>query len=163
MATVYSHNPKSLKTGEIDDYCAFVVAGGEVASQGLKHRVLNAVQIALLREDRCLLGVAGLKRPTDNHRAEVAKWSGIRLDAEAFPFELGWVYILPSARGRKLSLPLCETLVTAALGKGVFATSRANSVGMHKTLVKLGFGRIGSEWPSKQGNGNLVLFAKDAV
>ena len=163
LPIVNANEPSSFCEVEIDDFVALVLAGGEVAAEGLRNRVLNAVQIAFLRENKCLLGVAGLKRPSANHRRDVARGSKTALDAEALPFELGWVFILPSARNRKLSFPLCRPLVEAALGKGIFATSRSDNAGMHSTLGKLGFVRVGSEWPSKQNNGNLVLFLKHAV
>ncbi|MGE0133248.1 MAG: N-acetyltransferase [Blastocatellales bacterium] len=163
LPIINANEPGSFSEAEIDDFVALVLAGGEVAAMGLRDRVLKAVQITFLRENKCLLGVAGLKRPSANHRREVARGSNIALDSEALPFELGWVFILPSARNRKLSFPLCQPLVEAALSKGIFATSRSDNGGMHRTLEKLGFVRVGSEWPSKQNNGNLVLFLKHAV
>ena len=163
MPKVCAAEPGEFEPEEIDDFVAFVLAGGEVIPQGLRERVTNSVQIAFLREGGCLLGVGGLKRPSANHREEVEAGATTQLDEEAFPYELGWVFILPSARNRKLSFPLCQPLVTASKGRGIFATSRVNNGGMHNVLGKLGFSRIGSEWPSNQNNGNLALFIKHAV
>lgn len=141
---------------------AFVLAGGEVTPDGLRGRVMQAPQIAFLRERECLLGVGGLKTPSENHRREVERDSKMALNAGEFPFELGWVFILPSARDRKLSPPLCRPLVAASKGSGIFATSRTNKGSMHRTLEKLDFARAGSEWPSKENDGNLALFLKHA-
>jgi hypothetical protein len=124
---------------------------------------MSAPHIAFLREKDCLRGVGGLKRPSDGHRREIELGSKTTLNAENVPFELGWAFILPSARNRKLSFPLCRALVSAAIERGIFATSRSNNLGMHRTLEKLGFSRIGSEWPSQQNVGNLALFLKNAV
>jgi RimJ/RimL family protein N-acetyltransferase len=152
--------PSAFSPEEIDDFVAFVLAGGEVNATGLKERVTRAPQIAFLRENDCLLGVGGLKTPSENHRQEIEKGSHVKMRVESVPFELGWVFILPSARNRKLSYPLCRALMTAANEGGIFATSRTNNIGMHRTLEKLGFVRSGSEWPSRLTEGNLVLFLR---
>jgi hypothetical protein len=163
VPTVCASEPSAFTLEEIDDFVALVLAGGEVNPNGLKGRVMRAPHIAFLRENHCLLGVGGLKKPSDNHRNDVELGSKTNLSAETVPFELGWVFILPSARNRKLSFPLCRALVSAANGKGIFATSRSNNGGMHRTLEKLGFIRVGSEWPSLQNDGTLALFLKNAV
>ena len=124
---------------------------------------MNAQCLSFLRSNECLLGVAGLKSPEPAYRARVEKNSKTKLSVAEFPYELGWVFILPSARDRKQSFPLCQPLVTAAKGTGVFATSRTTLQGMHRTLERLEFARAGSEWPSKGNDGNLALFLKHAV
>jgi hypothetical protein len=110
-----------------------------------------------------LLGVAGLKRPELSYRKRVEKAARAALSESAFPFELGWVFILPSARGAKQSLPLCQPVVAAAGTSGIFATSRVSKLGMHITLGKLGFNRVGVEWASKQTEENLFLFTRPST
>jgi hypothetical protein len=136
-----------------------VLAGGEVTPLRLRDRVKKAHSLAFLRNGECMIGVAGLKFPSVNHRTEVANGSGVRLLDNEFPLELGWVFVLPSARGGK-SLPLCAPLVTAANVDGIFATSRAGNKAMHSTLRKLGFARVGGQWPSGQNPESLWLFVK---
>ena len=160
---VCAASPKEFQPKEIDDFTAFVLAGGEVAAAGLGDRVSNAPCIAFLRCNDCLLGVAGLKSPEPGYRARVEERSKTKLSEADFPYELGWVFILPSARDRKQSFPLCQPLVTAARGAGIFATSRTTLKGMHRTLEKLGFVPAGSEWPSKENDGNLALFVRRAT
>ncbi|WP_299786707.1 hypothetical protein [Ramlibacter sp.] len=160
---VVARSPTEFGDREIDDFVAFVLAAGEVSPVGLRDRVMRAHTVAFLRRDECLLGVAGLKRPEPSYRARVAKSAGLSLPREEFEFELGWIFILPSARGTKLSFPLCEPVIQAAGDAGIFATSRASNTGMHVTLKKLGFSRKGAEWPSKQVDENLQLFVNHAV
>jgi GNAT superfamily N-acetyltransferase len=155
--------PASFTATELDDFTAFVLAGGEVAANGLRERVAKAAHIAFARENECLLGVAGLKKPAQGYRGRIERGADTKLPAETLPLELGWVYILPSARGRKLSAALCRPLVALAEGKGIFATSRTDNAPMHRTLEKLGFKRIGQEWPSKNDDAKLALFIRDAV
>lgn len=154
--------PTTCAASELDDFVAFVLAGGEVSPRGLSKRVRDAHSLAFLRSNGCLIGVAGLKFPSKNHRNEVSSGSGIRLTTTAFRLELGWVFVLPSARGGK-SYALCAPLVVAAQGNGIFATSRAGNKPMHTTLAKLGFVRTGEEWRSSQNPDNLWLFVKPAV
>lgn len=164
MSKVCAAEPSQYQPAEIDDFVAFVLAGGEVEPKDFRERVMTCgVTLTFIRERDCLLGVGGLKHPAQRYRDRVAQRSGTALPEQDFPYELGWVFILPSARGRKLSFPLCEPLVVAARGKGVFATSRVDNHGMHATLKKLGFVQTGTEWPSKQNDGNLALFLKNAV
>lgn len=117
----------------------------------------------MLRMDGCLLGVAGLKSPELGYRTRVATSSKTLLSEEKYPYELGWVFILPAARDRKLSFPLCEPLITAAKNLGVFATSHTTLHGMHRTLEKLGLNRTGHDWPSKENEGRLALFVRAPV
>ncbi|WP_157616936.1 GNAT family N-acetyltransferase [Rhodanobacter sp. Soil772] len=159
-AIVIAEKPSAFDSKAIDEFVALVLVGGEVLAQGLRDRVLQAESIALLKKDDQLLGVAGLKRPTRSHRAEVFERSRTVLDAKEFLLELGWVYVVPIARGQGHSLPLCSAVVDAATGSGVFATSRVENHGMHRTLAQLGFDRVGREWPLQQNQGNLALFVR---
>ncbi len=163
MPTTRSGVPSEFAPKEIDEFVALVLAGGEVTPNGLRARVAQAAQLAFLREGGSLIGVGGLKRPSSHHRAEVAEGSSIALPAGDFPLELGWVFILPGSRRKGLSITLCRPLVSAAKGQGIFATSQTDNLGMHRTLVKLDFLRIGDEWPSQQRSGSLALFTKNAA
>lgn len=160
--TPISKSPNSCTDAEIADFMAFVLAGGEVTQQGLERRVRSAVQLGFLREGQCLVGVAALKRPSIGYRKGVASSSGVDLASSKYPYELGWVFILPSARGKKYS-PLVSGAVLAAAGTdGVFATSRVNNPSMHGTLGRLGFSSSGKPYPSKRGVYELQLFIREA-
>ncbi|HWT20465.1 MAG TPA: hypothetical protein VN280_16235 [Variovorax sp.] len=145
---------------ELRAFVAVVREGGEVNPNGLAERVRRARLLSFARENGQLVGVAGLKFPSINHRREVEHGSGARLAADAYPFELGWVFVSPTSRGGGKSLALCTELVKREPSSGMFATSRANNVAMHRTLAKLGFLRIGAEWQSGQNPAMLWLFAR---
>lgn len=155
--------PAACSDVEIADFVALVLAGGEVAPHGLENRVRSAERIAFLRENGCLLGVAGLKYPSQSHRSKVAELSGVPLPSKEFPFELGWVFIRPSARNRRLSVPLCRPLIEAAVSQGVFATSRTENDGMHRTLCKLGFIPAGAAYKSPRGSHQLQAFLRHSA
>jgi len=155
--------PTACSDVEIADFVALVLAGGEVTPHGLEGRVRSAERIAFLRGNGSLLGVAGLKHPSQKHRNEIAALSGVPLRSNEFPFELGWIFILPIARGRRLSLPLCSLLIEAAVTPGVFATARTENDGMHRTLSKLGLLPAGAAYKSPQGNHQLQAFLRHAA
>lgn len=153
--------PDGCTPSELEDFVSFVLAGGEVTPIGLSKRVQRAHSLAFLFSGKCLIGVAGLKRPSDNHRDEVSAGSGINLQ-RLFPLELGWVFVLPSARGGKSSA-LCGPLLETTTNAGIFATSRSGNIAMHKTLERYGFTRVGKEWPAGQNPDNLCLFIRHAA
>ena len=106
MNTVVTRSPEEFSTAEVDDFVAFVLAGGKVSPNGLRTRVIDAKCIAFARNGECLVGVAGLKRPSSSYRKRVTVGSKFALSQNNFPLELGWVFILPSARNMRLSFPL---------------------------------------------------------
>jgi hypothetical protein len=159
---VTSKVPKDCSEAELADFVSLVLTGEEVTAHGLEDRVRRAECLSFLRYKSCFVGVAGLKRPSQNHRCEVSRWSGVALPEELYPFELGWIFILPSARSKKLSLPLCAPLVETAGSHGTFATSKTDNRGMHITLQKLGFVSAGAPYKSPHRDHRLQLFVRVA-
>jgi GNAT superfamily N-acetyltransferase len=88
--------------------------------------------------------------------------AGVTVEASEFPFELGYVFVLPSARRQGFSIRLTRAALTTAGGKGVFATSRTNNDGMHATLEKFGFVQTGSSYASIDGDHHIHLFVRRA-
>jgi hypothetical protein len=155
-------DPASSAGPEIEGFVALVKSAGKVAGHGLSGRIKKARLLAFLREGDKLIGVAGLKHPARTYRGKVATKSAIDLTEELFPFELGWVSVLPDAQGGKSKL-LCEPLLREVADAGVFATTGTNNVRMQVTLSKLGFKKVGKEWPSAEGDETLCLFTLTRV
>jgi predicted GNAT family N-acyltransferase len=151
-------SPQECSAKEIGDFAAFVLAGGEVISKGLEGRVRDAHALLFLREDSCLVGIAALKRPSAEYRASVFKKACSTTSPTHFPLELGWVFVLPSARGRKLSHSLVGAASNHAVQANVFATSRTDNLGMHATMLAASFVRHGIEYVSTRGPHRLALF-----
>lgn len=157
----YSKSPDDCSIDEIADFIAMVLAAGEVTQNGLKDRIRSAVRLGFLREENCLAGVAALKHPALSYRSSVASSSGTPLPSARYPFELGWVYILPIARGKKYSSLISDAVLAAAGTAGVFATSRTSNFPMHRTLDRLGFVRSGKAYVSRRGSHELQLFVRE--
>src|SRR5712692_4061160 len=128
--------------------------------KGLENRIRSAVRLIFLSVCCCLCGVAALKRPERRYRKDVSSKSGIPLPEAEYPFELGWVFVMPSARGRRFSLDLTQAALSAAGTAGVFATSRTDNIPMHAVLTKFGFVPAGHPYPSTRGSHQLQLFVR---
>jgi len=135
-------------------------AGGEVDGAVLEDRIRNAKHLIFLFQGSCLVGITALKNPLVSYRRSVSAKAGVKLDTSEFPYELGYVFVLPSARDARLSRPLVEAALKASNGAGVFATSRNDNVAMHRTLVRFGFAAVGHSYRSDRGNHELQLFIR---
>lgn len=152
--------PPALCTDrEIEEFVGLVAAAGKVSTVGLLGRVRRARLLAFLRLDGKLIGVAGLKYPGQGYRNCVAAKSGEPLPQATFECELGWVSVAPGAEGGK-SKALCEPLLEAVPGLGVFSTTGTDNERMQARLAKLGFERVGGEWESTETEEVLCLFTK---
>lgn len=152
--------PRACDDKAIEDFIALVRAGGEVKSAGLGRRVRAAASLVFLEICCCVRGIAALKRPEQDYRKRVSLNSGIVLPEAKYPFEFGWVFVMPSARGRGLSLDLTQAALSVAGTAGVFATSHTGNAPMHKALEKCGFARLGRPYPSDRGQHKIQLFLR---
>jgi GNAT superfamily N-acetyltransferase len=65
--------------------------------------------------------------------------SGFEIDATAFPFELGYMFVAPHARGKGLSNELVKEAIRLAGGRRIFATADrqcANACGAGQGWVR---------------------------
>jgi GNAT superfamily N-acetyltransferase len=155
--------PGECTDAEMSDFLSLVRAGDEVVPEGLGNRLARAHRLLFLRSQGCLLGVAALKKPQSNYRGSVAKKAGFALGEQRFPLELGWIYVLPSARGSGCAGRLVAAAIDAANRMGVFATSRSDNVPMHRTLKKFGFYKVGKPFPSDRAHRQLELFIRTST
>lgn len=155
--------PLEFSDLEIQDFMALVVAGGEVAIQGLENRIRSAAWLVYLFMGPMLSGVAALKRPEAGYRNGIARKARVPLPMATFPYELGYVFVTPRMRGRGLSCDLVLEVLVAARGAGVFATTRSNNGAMQATLSKCGFAPQGKPYRSVLGGGKLQLFTRVAT
>lgn len=155
--------PAECTEAEIDDFIAFVRAGEEVTGSGLEARVRRAFRLGFLRDGNCLVSIAALKCPVDTYRTKVERSSGIELPAASYPYEFGWVFTLPSARGHGYAPGISKYVLATANDRTVFATSRTDNTGMHRILKGLGFSPAGSTYPSDEGPHKIQLFVYGPV
>lgn len=150
--------PSDCSEAELQDFAALVLAGGEVTAVGLDVRIKKAEALVFLSQNNCLKGIAAVKNPEQNYKSGVFQKAKASVQANEFPFELGWVFVLPSSRGAGFSHKLVQAALGATGGRAIFATSRAGNAPMHKVLNVHGLSKHGEEYASNRGNQNLVLF-----
>lgn len=160
---IVAQPPDSFSEAELQDFIALVRAGGEVNGTVLESNVRNAKCLVFLHQGDCLSGIAALKNPLLSYRKKIEKKSCEKIKAPEYPFELGYVFVLPSARRKGFSVELTSAALSAADGKGVFATTRVNNDGMQATLKKFGFAKGGSAYASGKGDHQLQLFLRPAT
>lgn len=161
-STIESKSPREFSSEQVDEFEQAVREGGEVVSAGLRDRLMSARALVLLHEEKKLAAVAALKTPLTAYRTRVSESAGVDLPAATYPFELGWVYVYPFARGRRYSQAVSSEALSKSDGRGVFATSRADNAAMHATLMRLSFGPAGSPYRSQRGDLALQLFLRPA-
>ena len=160
---IAAKEPNECSASELQDFAALVLSGGEVIEVGLEARIRKAKSLLFLVQDGCLKGIAAVKNPEQGYKDSVFKKAHATVEASLFPFELGWVFVLPSSRGAGFSHKLVEAAFSVTNGQAIFATSRADNAPMHKVLKKHGFMCHGKTYASTQNNHQLALFVCNAA
>ena len=163
IKVIVTKTPSECLASELQDFAALVLAGGEVTADGLEARIKNAEALLFLQHDGCLKGIAAVKNPENSYKEGVFKKADAIEKAGQFPFELGWVFVLPSSRGAGFSHKLVEAALAVTQGRAIFSTSRTDNTPMHKVLEKHGFSCHGKAYASTRGNQQLVLFVRNAA
>lgn len=153
--------PSECSPDELAAFAACVREGGEVVSGGLDELIQNATRLVFCQNEAGLLGVAAIKSPRESCRFKISRKANVPLARDNWPHELGWVFVVPAARGKGLSKRLVAC-ATETLDGAVFATSRTDNDFMHATLRGVGFVAIGDAYKSDKGGHSLQLFALDA-
>lgn len=146
--------PGEFTDAERAAFSEFVRAGGEVGGNVLEKNIANAKALVMLKRAGAILGVAALKRPQASYRKRISDEAGAEIAAESFPYELGYIYVLPAARGRKLSHRLVAAALELSDGAGVFATTRTDNPAMFAALAKSGFEMVGEAY---RGRGTRTI------
>lgn len=161
-STLQSKPPGEFSPEEVDEFQQSILEGGEVDPRGIRDRLMSARTLVLLREAEKLVAIAALKSPLPAYRAHVSESAGVKIAVAHYPFEFGWVYVYPFARGRKYSQVVSGEALSKSNGRGVFATSKVDNIAMHATLRRLGFVPAGARYRSRRSDQELQLFLRPA-
>jgi len=158
---VLSKRPSECSTSELDAFEDLVKEGGEVITDELRQRMLDAEWLVFAVEPNgTLAGVAALKLPSKHYKETVFQKARTPENLDEFTFEAGWFFVRGAFRGRKYSRFLLETLLTLAGASKVYATTRENNQPMRQTNRHCGLVESGSPYPSEEGDYNLVLYTR---
>ncbi len=156
---IVAYMPAELTDAARASFIELVCAGGEVGGQVLEKN--NAQALWLLRKEGQIRGIAAVKRPLTSYRKRIGKSANAELSDADFPYELGYIFIVPEARGQNLSGPLVAKALEIVSGSGVFATARIDNHAMRASLLKAGFGPTGRPYRGRSSR-TLRIFIKQA-
>ena len=159
--SVVAKAPSACTDEEVSAFKELVLAGGEVNAGTLPELMSRSLALAFARKANSLVAVAAIKRPNVGYRAGVFTKSKGKQDPARFEFELGWVYVSPSARGNGAASALVSALVPALNAAPAYATSRVDNERMHATLKRFGFVAAGVPYPSKINEPEIQLFLRE--
>lgn len=162
MLELIGKSPADCSTEDFELFKALVVEGGQVSAGKLNDRIRASETLVFARVDDEIAGVTGLKNSSNSYRNRISKKSDVDLSPKLFPYELGWVYVLPKFQRCGISLQMSNKALTYANGNGVFATSRTENHFMHRTLEKVGFKPAGKPYSSRNGLESVQLFIRSS-
>lgn len=151
-------NPADCTESELDTFEQLVSEGGEVALAGLRQRIMRAEKLIYILEDGCV-AVGAIKNPNAGYKTDVFQKSGVT-NSDKYKYELGWLYVTESGRGRGYGRALMDAVIEALSNDACFATTRENNEAMHHMFSNYGFSRLGKSYRSNAGDYSLVLYAK---
>ena len=158
LETVWKHPGKCIGP-ELKMFHDMVLIGGEVDPDQFMDRIERAERLVFCNAGEFVVGVAGLKCAGKNYRKRTGEKAKLDLSEKHWPWEFGWVFVCPGARGRGVS----HRLVACALdgiNEPIFATSRADNSFMHSPLKAAGFEQAGEQYISDRHGGPMLVFIR---
>lgn len=153
--------PPDCTAQALADFEKLVIEGGAVNPKGLAQRIRNASRLLFLRApDDQLIGAGALKHPRPEYRNKVFADARATVPADEYPVELGWVVVVKSYQGRRLSTRIVSELLTFAKNENIFATTRADERVL-SFAFDCGFKINGKPFPSGHGD-DLVLYLRNS-
>jgi len=158
---IVAGKPAEFTDAERASFIELVRAGGEVGGQVLERNIASAQALVFLRQEGQVRGIAAVKCPLLSYRKRIGRSAKAELSDADFPYELGYIFIVPAARGQKLSGPLVAKALELVPGSGVFATARIDNRAMRAALLKAGFRTAGERYGGR-GSRTLQVFVRQA-
>jgi predicted GNAT family N-acyltransferase len=158
---IVAGKPAEFSDAERATFVELVRAGDEVDDHGLEKKIANAHSLVFLRQEGQVRGIAAVKRPLPNYRKRIGRDARVELSDADFPYELGYIFIVPEARGHGLSGSLVAKALELVPDSGVFATARIDNQAVCAALRKAGFGLAGEPYGGR-GSRTLQIFVKQA-
>lgn len=151
-------SPKDCSETDLKLFKNLVNENGEVSTIGLDSRILNAENLIFIYDDQDILTAVGaIKRPNARYKSDVFEKVGYSANIE---FELGWLSVSKTARGKGYGRILMESICKALSNTPCFATTRENNTAMHKLFNEFSFSKTGNPYKSDRGDYSLVLYLK---
>lgn len=158
-ATTHLKEPIACNEWERREFARLVRQGFQGSDDSLDGRIRDARWLAFHYElGDALAAIAGLKAPGERYRDTVFRKADAPVSPEGYELELGWVFVVPAQRGKRIGESLCQALLERVPTSAVFSITRMNNFSMIRILRALGFARVGKPYPRRDEE--LVLFLR---
>lgn len=145
--TLRAINPSAMSAEEVEDYMAFVIAGGEINSATMPALVSQAISLITIHQHGKLIGTAAIKVPFAVHQNNEFKKAKVADLAPFYAYELGWVVVDSAFRRKGHGRALIGHAVDQISGRSIYATTKSDA--MRALLPDFGFVLLGDEYPSQ--------------
>ncbi|MFJ2457915.1 GNAT family N-acetyltransferase [Pseudomonas neuropathica] len=155
---IIAKTPKDCSGAELKTFEKFVSDGGEVSLVGLRQRIQRAEKLLFINDGECV-AIGAIKNPNAGYKGSVFEKSNAP-EPSKYQYELGWLYVSSTARGKGYGRILMEVIKESIAGKACFATTREDNTPMHHLFSQFGFSTLGRPYKSEIGDYSIVLYAK---
>lgn len=145
--TLRAIHPSAMSAEEIEDYMAFVIAGGEINAATMPALVAQAMSLITIHQHDKLIGTAAIKVPFAGHQNNEFKKAEVANLAPHYAYELGWVVVDSAFRRKGHARALVGHAVDQLGGRAIYATTKSDA--MRTILPDFGFVLLGKEYPSR--------------
>jgi GNAT superfamily N-acetyltransferase len=160
VMTIQALSPQNLSDDQRTVFVRLVEEGEEVDNAALATNIDNARILIFGIVEGDVKGIAALKRPQASYREKIREKAGVEVGERHYAYELGYVVLMPEARGRKVSHRLVAEALAHADGRPIFATARADNAPMLAALAKAGFAAVGREYRGRK-NQKIRLLVRE--
>lgn len=160
---IIAGRPDEFSDEERTEFIDLVLLGGEVSEGPLRTNVPDARRLVFLRDGKRLIGVVALKVPQATYRAKFLNRTGVAVAEDDYPYELGYAFVIESARKDGHGNSLVDACLDAQKQNGIFATAREDNEAMHRLLGRYGFAKAGDTYKGGNSGEDMRLFLRAAT
>lgn len=154
--TYHNAKPSQITDDVLQQILALIENGQQVSMTRVSNNLRRAEMIGYAKFNDDIVGVMVLKNPNPNYRKKV--FAEVPDLIEKYPYELGYVYVIPKYRGQGTASYLLNELVGNR--SDVFATTREDNTKMISLLKQNSFVQAGNTRKSDRGTYGIVLWIK---
>jgi len=153
-------SPTDLTNEELEGIIDLIMDYRPTTRIEIRERLLNSRAISIAIIDNKVVGTATLKIPNDIY-ADNAFLKAVSIyEYNDFPFELGYMVVLPNYRNLRIASQLVALLCSTFENENIFAVTKANNNSSIALKLKLGFIETGKEFKDRKTIDDLKLFIK---
>lgn len=154
--------PSEIPDAVISEAATLIMTCETVQPGSLLDVLKRAYRIALMRNEKAVIGTAVIKNPYPQYRDGLIEKSGFEGLAN-FPREFGYVCIEKSIQEKCLGTKISGTLLNW-YGDPLYATTLTDNNKMQNILRRFTFSKVGGEWDSGVNPGKqLEMWVRSKV